>query len=165
MIVTVQPSSRNAFYGRLLFARVAEANRRVFGRFGGYVRKVAKTSIKKAPQVDVTTGKRLGPGRRRKGVVTRDDVSQPDSPPFAHVGRIGQRLFFAYDPQTQSEVIGPEPYGQNTLRELEEGGVITIGPRGRRKGRRVTLRRRPFMLPAFRLGLEQLPGWYRDSVK
>ncbi len=156
-------SKSNYFDGALIQTKVAEANRRVFGRFGGYVRKVAKTSIKKAPKIDVVTGQRLGPGRRKKGVVTRDAIADVGKPPYAHLGTIGQMLFYAVEPE--SVVIGPERAKAGTLRALEEGGEITIGPKGRRKGRQVTLGKHPFMQPAFQLGLGQLMEWYKDSVK
>lgn len=162
---TMTVSKRNYFDSRLITAKVAEANRQIFNRFGGYVRKVAKRSIKQAPKIDVATGKQLGRGRRRAGIVTRDAIAAPGKPPYAHIGVVGRMLSYAYDDSTHSEVIGPELYGKGTLKQLEEGGEITIGPSGRRKSRRATLRAHPFMVPAFMLGLQQLPGWYRDSVK
>jgi hypothetical protein len=141
-----------------------KANRRNLSKFGSYVRQRARSLIKKAPQVDVATGLRLGPGRRQKGVKTRDAISDPGAPPYGHVGYVRQFLYFAYDAATSSVVIGPERFGKGTVGALESGGTITIGPRGRRQGRQVTLQARPFMKPAFDAELPRVSDLWKDSI-
>jgi hypothetical protein len=84
---------------------------KVFRRFGGFVRKVARRSIKK---------------RKRK-------TSAPGSPPHsrgAHLLR--NNIFFHYDPNQRSVVIGPTALNQTSgdndgdvPRLLEEGGTAT----------------------------------------
>jgi hypothetical protein len=58
------------------------------GRFGAYVQRRAKTSIKKA------TGKQ--------------QTSSLGQPPRSHTGNLRKFIYFAYSPQTKSVVIGPE---------------------------------------------------------
>ncbi|MEX1016018.1 MAG: hypothetical protein WDZ31_04660, partial [Phycisphaeraceae bacterium] len=104
------------------------ATRRVLSRFGAFVRQTARRSI-----------------RRRKR------PSRPGQPPSSHVGLLRDRIFFGYDRERQSVVIGPapinqrSPYGTTTVPELlEEGGrVRRREPGGRTKT--LNYRARPFM--------------------
>lgn len=144
---------------------VDAATRRNLSRFGAFVRTRARSSIKQAPKIDVSTGTRLGPGRRKKGTKTRDVTSQPGQPPYSHVGYVKRFIFFAYDFQSRSVVIGPTLFGQGTVEALEKGGEVTIPARGRRKEKRVGLRARPFMQPAFEAELPGMMELWRDSVR
>ncbi len=143
---------------------VDRATRKVLSRFGGAVRLRAKYSIRKAPKVDVATGQRLGPGRKRKDVVTREAISDPGDPPFSHVGTVGKLIYYAYESDTKGVVIGPERFGKGTVSALEHGGTISIGPTRKRKGRRVTIAARPFMSVAFEAELKTMPPMWQGSV-
>lgn len=110
---------------------------RAFNHFGGYVRKVARNSMKKA-------------GKKKT-------VSDPGSPPLVHTGAIKNRVVYAYDANTRSVVIGPTPFpsklGNPGARDLEEGsGNVVVKTRN---GKTVIykFRKRPFMKPAFDKGL------------
>jgi len=122
--------------------------RRVLSKFGAFVRQTAKRSI-----------------RRRKR------PSRPGQPPSSHTGLLKRRIFFGYDREKQSVVIGPapinqrSPYGDTTVPELlEEGGRVRRREPG---GRTETLnyRARPFMGPAFEKEQPKLPAMWRDSVR
>ena len=85
--------------------------------------------------------------RRRKG------ISQPGQPPHSHAGHLRRLIFF-----------GPVPFKQGEApRLLEFGGTVTR--RTRRRRRRMTYRKHPFMGPALAAELPQLPQRWRNSVR
>jgi hypothetical protein len=124
-----------------------KATRRVLSKFGAFVRQTARRSI-----------------HRRKR------PSRPGQPPSSHVGLLKRRIFFGYDREKRSVVIGPAPINQRspypgtTVPELlEEGGRV----RRREKGKTEVLhyKARPFMGPAYENELPKLPAMWRNSVK
>lgn len=146
---------------------VDKATRRVLSRFGSYVRRTMKTSIRK-----------------------RKSESKPGKPPSSHVGLLKQFIYFAYDPRAQSVVIGPERLNAKTgdvPHTLEYGGSMTLkkdtvvrvgGPgrdkRGRfvlgqrkklSKGTRLVYKARPFARPALQKEQPKLAGMWKASVK
>ncbi len=118
------------------------ATRKVLSKFGAFVRTTARHSI-----------------RRRK------KPAPPGSPPSSHVGLLKKLIYFGYDADRQSVVIGPTPL--RAVAEapplLEYGGTTTIERRGKRM--RAQYRPRPFMGPAFEKEQSKLPALWRDSVK
>ena len=123
------------------------ATRRVLGKFGAFVRRAARSSI-----------------RRRKR------TSAPGEPPSSHTGLLRKFIFFGYDAERRSVVIGPQRLNQkvgDAPHALEHGGISTVveGLRGKRKKRRVKLAARPYMGPAFEQEQPKLPAMWRDSVK
>lgn len=120
--------------------------RRVLSRFGAFVRRRSRSSIRK----------------RRK-------TSRPGQPPSSHLGQL-RNIFFVFEPRRQSVVIGPAR--QNRIGDapeaLEHGGASLVAAGGgdrRRRRRRVVIRARPFMGPAFQAELPGLPAMWADSVK
>jgi len=133
---------RNAVTGA-----VDRATRRVFSRFGAFVRRGAKSSIRK-----------------------RKRISSPSEPPSSHTGLLKRFIFFGYDRQRRSVVIGPQRLNQKTgdaPQALEHGGTSTIveGLRGRRRKRRVRMKARPYMGPAFQKEQPKLPAMWAGSVR
>ena len=127
--------------------RVDTATRRVLSRFGAFVRRGAKSSIR-----------------------TRKRASAPGQPPSSHTGLLRRFIFFGYDPTRQSVVIGPQRLSQKTTdapHALEYGGTSTVieGLRRRRRKRRVRIAARPYMGPAFEQERPKLPAMWRDSVR
>ena len=124
--------------------KVDATTRRVLSRFGAFVRRTARSSIRK-----------------------RKRISDPGSPPSSHTGLLKKFIFFGYDTQKRSVVIGPERLSQKGRGEaphlLEHGGTGTAERRGKRK--RMRIRPRPFMGPAFEKEEPQLPAMWRDSVR
>ena len=116
---------------------------RALMRFGQYVRKGARHSIKSAP----------GPG-------------EPGQPPHGHIGLLKSHIYYGFDPAQRSELIGPDllgssPYGETTIPEvLEEGGTVSH----RRKPGDRHFAARPFMGPAFEAGKGKLDDFWRDSI-
>jgi hypothetical protein len=137
------------FDKRAVIDAVDAGTRRVLSKFGAFVRRGARSSIRK-----------------------RKSVSAPGSPPSSHVGLLKKFIFFAFDPRNRSVVIGPARLTQKGRGEgpgapalLEYGGTTTLrrGPNGKRVRARYVAR--PFMGPAFAKEEPKLPAMWRDSVK
>jgi hypothetical protein len=127
---------------------VDKATRGVLSRFGAYVRRTAKSSIRQSK-----------------------NVSKEGSPPRSHTGLLKQFIFFAYDPDTQGVVIGPEKLNAkigSAPETLEYGGQNTVATYRRRKivGKKVIrIAARPYMHPALAKELPGLPEMWANSAK
>jgi hypothetical protein len=135
------------FDSKKVMAATTKAERRVLSRFGAYVRRSARSSI-----------------RKRKG------TSAPGQPPSSHTGLLKRFIFFAYEPRRRSVVIGPARLNQKTgeaLPALEHGGPVRIVSRRKvaRRRRIIRIRPRPFMGPAFEREKPKLPAMWRDSIR
>jgi phage gpG-like protein len=119
---------------------VDKSTRKVLSRFGAFVRRTAKGSIRK-----------------------RKKASAPGTPPSSHTGHLKRFIFFGYDPQRRSVVIGPTRLTENNRGDapsiLEYGGKTTV------KDKRVKVSARPFMGPAFEKEKQTLPALWQDSVR
>lgn len=140
-------SAKAGFFDRkAVVDSVDRARLKVLSKFGAFVRRRAKSSI-----------------RKRKG------VSPPAGPPSSHTGLLKKFLFFSYDPSSRSVVIGPARIGgtvdPDALPALEYGGESTVVDRRGGKRRKVTIRPRPFMGPALDAERPGFPGMWADSVR
>jgi len=124
---------------------------KMLGYFGGYTRKVAKSSIKK----------QAGP-------------SAPGTPPHSHTGLLRDHIYYACERGKVNVVIGPEKleglktYGITTTPELQEyGGMVEVpAGRGRRGEHKAALfPDRPYMHPAFETAKEHLPEVWAQAVR
>jgi len=138
--------------------RVDRRSRQVLAKFGAFVRRTAKQSIRK---------------RKRS--------SMPYRPPSSHTGLLRRFIWFAYDRQRQSVVIGPVRLSERNRgaapEALEYGGTARVEHRDRGNKRRfqTALRKqtttttriqpRPFMNPAFEQEKKRLPSLWRDSIR
>jgi len=140
--MTFQAAKAGFFDRQKVQAAVDRSTRKVFSKFGAFVRQRAKTSIKK-----------------RKG------TSPPGGPPYSHAGLLKKLIFFAFDAQRQSVVIGPTLLreGSAAPRLLEHGGEAQLETKQGPKAARY--RPRPFMGPAFEKERPSLPALWRDSVR
>jgi len=135
------------FDRKVVRSAVDRATRRVFSKFGAFVRRGAKSSIRK-----------------------RKRISTPGEPPSSHSGLLKRLIYFGYDRQRRSVVIGPVRLNQkvgDAPEALEYGGTSTVvaSLRGRRKKRRVKIAARPYMGPAFEHEKPKLAAMWRDSVR
>jgi len=135
------------FDSKAVTGAVDKAARRVLSRFGAFVRTTARHSIRK-----------------------RKRVSSPGEPPSSHAGLLKRLIYFGYDRQRRSVVIGPQRLNQKVGQApeaLEYGGTSTVveGLRGRRKKRHVRIRARPYMGPAFQKEQPKLPAMWAGSVR
>lgn len=136
---------KKLFFDRqAVISKVDAATRKVLSKFGAFVRRSAKSSIRK-----------------------RKKPAPPGQPPSSHTGLLKKFIFFGYDPERQSVVIGPTRLNQKGKGEapplLEYGGKTTLVRRGKKK--RTTYKARPYMGPAFEKEEPQLPAMWRGSVR
>jgi len=131
------------FTSKAVLSATDRATRRVLSKFGAYVRRTAKSSIRK-----------------------RKAISRPGKPPSSHTGLLKRFILFGYDPAKRSVVIGPLRLTRggrgDAPRALEEGGTSRTVRRGRKK--RVKIKARPFMGPAMEREKPKLPQMWRNSV-
>ena len=131
------------FTSKAVLSATDRATRRVLSRFGAYVRRTAKSSIRK-----------------------RKAISRPGSPPSSHTGLLRRFILFGYDPAKRSVVIGPAKLTHGDRGEapalLEYGGTTALKRSGNR--RRARFGARPYMGPAFEKEKTKLPQMWRDSV-
>jgi hypothetical protein len=124
--------------------RVDKTTRKVLSRFGAFVRRTSRQSIRK-----------------------RKRPSQPGEPPSSHTGLLKRFIFFGYEPNDRNVVIGPIRLSKNGRGDapslLEYGGVGAAKRRG--KSKRMKIRSRPFMRPAFDKEQSNLPKLWHDSIK
>jgi hypothetical protein len=115
---------------------VNKAKRAALSKAGAFIRTTARHSL------------------RRKKV-----AAPPGQPPHSHVGLLKRFLFFAYEPASESVVIGPA--------KLEHGGKTLV--ERRRRGKvvrcRLTIESRPFMGPALEKERPKLPKRWAGSVR
>lgn len=119
---------------------VDKAARKNLSKFGAFVRRSAQTSIR-----------------------SRKRISEPGQPPSSHTGLLKRHIYFAYDGQKKSVVIGPVAWkkrGSFTVPEvLEYGGQV------REAKQRYNYRSRPFMRPAFEKEKARIKDIWKDSIK
>lgn len=126
---------------------VSRAERRVLSKFGAFVRRGARSSIRK---------------RKRS--------SKPGQPPSSHTGLLKRNIFFVYEPTRSSVVIGPIRLNQaigDAPAALEHGGrtQVLVGGRKRHTVRTVSIQPRPFMGPAFEREQPKLPQMWQEAVR
>lgn len=147
---------------------LTKEKRKFLSKFGAFVRKRAKSSIRPG-------------GKKKVG-------SLPGAPPRSQTGTLKRGIFFGFDRVAESVVIGPVVFpeakgGAKALEALEYGGgSITFDEirtfqsgrdkRGRfrkairqRTGRRLTKRiaARPFMMPAFEEEKQNISNIWRAA--
>jgi len=135
--------AKGLFFDRPVVTNAVDrAQKKVFAKFGAFVRQTARTSIRK-----------------------RKAISEPGQPPSSHTGLLKRNIFFVYSPESRSVVIGPILLNKETdaPRLLEHGDTVVRKRRSKRV--RMKYRARPFMGPAFEKEQEQLPTLWRNSVK
>ena len=123
------------------------AKRSVLSKFGAFVRRTAKSSIRK-----------------------RKKTAAPGRPPTNRTGLLKKFIFFGYNPLTESVVIGPAKLNSkkgDVPESLEFGGKTTVvtGRKLKRKKRKVSIEARPFMKPAEEKELPKLPDMWKNSIK
>ena len=135
--------AKSMFFDRAAIKNKVDArSRKVLSKFGAFVRRGARRSIR-----------------------TRRRVSFPGHAPSGHVGTLKRGILFGYDSGRRSVVIGPvrlpsKTNSSKTLPGLEYGGRIDLS-----QGGTATIKARPFMQPAFESELKNVQKLWADSIK
>ena len=140
------------FSTKAVTSRVDAATRRVLSKFGAFVRRTAKGSIRK-----------------------RKRASKPGQPPSSHTGLLKKFIWFGYEPNRHSVVIGPAKLtskNSEAPEKLEHGGTATltedkwVGYRKKKRIKRnVHIAARPYMGPAMNKEIPKLPDMWANSIK
>ena len=138
------PSISVLFDGNRVVRGMERANRSALMRAGAFIRRRARSSMRK-----------------------RKKISAPGKPPSSHTGRLRGLILFGYDRAGESVVIGPKATGDRDQagETLEHGKMVTR--RQRRRRRRMRYKARPFMGPALAKETEagSIPKLWANSVK
>ncbi len=149
--------TKSMFFDRpAVIKAMDDATGKVFRRFGGAVRLTARRSI-----------------------VKRKTASFPGRPPSSHIGTLKRSITFIFSRMLRSVIIGPERMNKigDAPHALEHGGFSTIATSrffGRRRGKeaargrilkRVRIKQRPFMGPAFEKEKRGLSRMWADSIR
>ena len=153
MIGMTMKQAAGGFFDRAKVKRAVDAaTRRVLSKFGAFVRRRARSSI-----------------RARKA------VSEPGQPPTNRTGVLRDGIIFAYEQSFRPNVvIGPvltnqsaraHRAAQGTVPQvLEEGGEIIV--KTKKQSRLARIQARPYMQPAFEKEKQlTLPQLWKGSVK
>ena len=147
-MLRIKTVSLDMFFDTDRVKRAADtATRKVLSKAGAFIRTAAKSSIRK-----------------------RKAISAPGQPPSSHTGLLKKFIFFGYDANRKTVVVGPMRLNQKigaAPEALEHGGASTVvsGRRGKRRKRRIRIAARPFMGPAMRQEMPKFPGLWANSVK
>ena len=133
--------AKTMFFDRAKIKRKVDVRtRKVLSKFGAYVRQTSRKSIRKG-----------------KG------TSKPGKPPISHTGVLKKFIYFGYDTDKRSVVIGPVIAPGKVGKApaaLEHGGKVSLP-----YGNQANIAPRPFMKPAFEKEKNVLPGLWRDSIR
>lgn len=151
--------AKAGFFDSEIVIRAMDAGkRRALAKAGAFVRTTARSMIRKAPGVNTQTGQ-VARGRRKKGVRYVEATAKPGDPPYGHASQLLKKfIYFSWDTESQSEVIGPallqSPRGGGP-KFIEYGGGTSIRTK-KGKMRRAQFHGNPVMHPALEKGLGEL---------
>lgn len=145
----IQITPKMFFDARPVRKAVDKASRAVLSKAGAFIRQTARSLIR-----------------------PRKRSARPGEPPSSHKGHLRRLIYFGYEPQRKSVVIGPaplgdrrSPYGPKTIPQvLEDGANVTArDDEGRPVRRRYA--GNPFMRPALQKEAPNFPDLWKDSVR
>lgn len=151
-------------------ARVLAATDRAMNIYlasaGGFVRSAAKNSMRKARQKPISelTAEELVAYKRQRAINRRLGLkpprrpikhSAPGEPPRYIEGSLKRLIFFAYQPDRRSVIVGPVGFSSSTApRVLEYGGVNQHGKK---------VAPRPYMAPALEKVQPRLSRFWAEA--
>ena len=119
--------------------KIKAATKKALSKFGAFVRTAARRSIR-----------------------TRKKSSTPGNPPSSHVGLLKKLIFFGYDNETETVLVGPHLLNG---RSTSGAALLEFGGVGQVNGKRATYHRFPFMAPALEGERDKFPGLFANAVK
>lgn len=128
--------------------RIEEARVRALSKAGAYVMKAARGMLRTA---------------RGKSV---NKPSKPGRPPKSRTGLLRDHIYFVFDPQTLSVVVGPARLNRTLgAPALHEFGGVRFRRDAIGKSQRLKYPPRPYMRPALGKSLPKLPEAFRNAVR
>lgn len=170
--------SRASYFDRqAVIDAVGKARAQVLSKFGAFVRRKARTSIRPITRYrsESAMPEWLKKGYLQAKAITKRQGkpapkkprrhSAPGEPPRSIVGLLRENIEFSYDSQSRSVVAGPVrlPRGGQAPEMLEYGGRETI--RTKKGARSVTYAPRPYMAPAQAETLGKVGPLWANSVR
>ena len=148
----IKTKTKIFFNDKNIYRYINISERRVLGRQGSYVRSLMRSSMKS-----------------RTGKKSRNIASAPGTPPYYHTRggfSLRSRIYFRFDVQSRSVVIGVED-SRNKIGELhDKGGVrrIRVREKGKTKTVSAVYPARPFTMPALVKAQPKLAEFWQDQV-
>ena len=159
--------AKTKFFDRDIFAATNKAKAKALSKFGAYVRSDAKKSMKSVRGRVRTV--RSGPRKGQKERYYKPAAA--GSPPHAIEGLLKKFLFFVYEKDRDSVVIGPAALSNKSRRGdpvpgLHEHGGTQLVKSGRSKRTFIaSYPKRPYMKPAGERNVRKLGDLFRDAIR
>lgn len=122
----------------------AKAKRRALTRFGGYVRRVSRNSIRKVGKSGAT--------------------AKPGQPPKSRTGLLKQHIYFVYDKAKDSVIIGPAALSGRREQSRLATEVLEVGGTVVRDGQTYVFAKHPYMQPAFEKTLPRAAEMFKGTM-
>lgn len=128
----------SSFFDRAIVKNaISNASRKILSKAGAFVRTTARRSIR-----------------------TRKKSASPGSPPSSHLGLLKRLIYFGYDAERETVVVGPNP-----IRKGVAPALLEYGGTGIVKGKPAKYPAYPYMQPALEKNVDLFAGMFANSVK
>lgn len=171
MRATFTASNARAFFfdRQRVSDSLSKAKKSRMAKQGAVVRTIARRSIRPAKrqklgdlpeseQAAFETRSRIAVAAGRSKPVLPYMASDPGAPPRSRSGLLRDNILFAYDPDSESVVVGP------ALLNSSDGSPETL-EFGGRNDRGVFVAARPYMRPAQAAAIHRYPSVFQDSME
>lgn len=168
----IKPAQRMFFYDKQgrerIQAGVDKARHQALNKAGAMVRTIARRSLKKArrkkiselnedQQINFRIRSEIAKREGRPKLKLPFAPSRPGEPPRVRAGLLKRFLYYAFDSQSKSVVVGPAKLGGQTG---DVPGVLEYG--GISEGSRIAAR--PYMRPAEEIARRQYVRLWKDAM-
>ena len=174
----IQIDSKMFFDKPAVMAAVDSARRKALSKGGAYIRRTAKNLIKNAPakRLKEMSAEELKDFKRRVALADyygrkrpkKPRVSSPaaaDKPPYNRTGLLRQFIYFGYERETRSVVIGPMKLNAKVRQSRTAPNLLEFGGTVARDGKSFKYNKHPFMRPALVKESPKLPLMFGASVR
>lgn len=161
------------FFDRARVLAVTDRATNIYlGRAGGFVRQTAQRSMRKARRMRISelSGDDLLDYKRARAIRKRLGQkppalpmvgSKPGKPPRVRQGDLKRHIYYAYEGDRRSVVIGPLGFRKSIVPSVLEYGGQAV----KSGGGHYTMAPRPYMRPALDKALPRMPGWWAEAFR
>ena len=137
--------AKSLFFDRgAVLSPMAKAKRRALSRFGAFVRRASRSSIRKV-------GKNGAPAK-------------PGQPPKSRTGLLKQHIYFLYDAKNDSVIIGPAALSGTVSQSRLATETLEVGGSVTRDGQIYVYAKHPYMKPAYEKTLPKAAEMFKGSL-